>query len=219
MKISKLFLFSAALFVSYSVQIGVARAQEQSSNSGGTNTTSTNPPAGGAQQFEIIDGTSPIAGDSAPLSLDARTKWKKACDEWKKETKDYNKENHILAISCGNADCKQQDNGSFVCSSTGSYKLKIAGVMVRPPPPAPAPAPLPVEHVIETAPPEVIVEATPLPRPGFVWIAGYWGWEGHRHLWYPGYWAPERPGYIWIGHRWERRGPGWHFDEGHWGRR
>ena len=30
------------------------------------------------------------------------------------------------------------------------------------------------------------------PREGFVWIEGFWGWDGHRHVWNEGRWERER---------------------------
>jgi hypothetical protein len=171
---------------------------------------------GGPQHFEIVDGSSQIAGESDPLSDGARKKWNAACGDWKKETKDLNKTNQVIALSCGTPACASGDNSAFTCSSLGSYKVKIAGVRV---PEAPAPAPMPLEQVVQTAPPPVIIEAAPVPRPGFVWVVGYWGWMGSRHMWMPGHWIVDRPGYVWVGNSWAHRGPGWRFESGHWGRR
>jgi len=173
-------------------------------------------PPGGPQHFEIVDGSSQITSDTDPLSDGAKKKWKTACADWKKETKDLNKGNQVIALSCGSPACAAGDNGAYVCSSMGSYKVKIAGVRV---PEAPAPAPMPQEQIVQTAPPPVIVEAAPAPRPGFIWVGGYWGWVGGRHMWMPGHWIVDRPGYMWIGPNWVHRGPGWRFEGGHWGRR
>jgi WXXGXW repeat (2 copies) len=170
----------------------------------------------GPQHFEIIDGSSQITGDSDPLKDGANKKWKTACDDWKKETKDLNKGNQVIAISCGSSACATGDSSAFTCSSMGSYKVKVAGTRVPEPP---APPPPPTEQVFQTAPPPVIVEAAPEPRPGFVWVVGYWGWVGGSHMWIPGRWIVDRPGYMWYGNRWVRRGPGWGFESGHWGRR
>ncbi len=52
------------------------------------------------------------------------------------------------------------------------------------------------------------VEGVP-PGAGYLWISGWWGWVGDRHVWHPGHWAAPRPGYRWEPHRWERDGPGW----------
>ncbi|MES2208544.1 MAG: YXWGXW repeat-containing protein [Pseudomonadota bacterium] len=70
-------------------------------------------------------------------------------------------------------------------------------------------APPPVrEEIVRTA-----------PYPDYVWISGYWGWNGRRHDWVPGHWSAPRPGYRWIPHRWEQNGGShWHLREGYWER-
>lgn len=168
------------------------------------------------QQFEIIDGTGQVAGEPDGTSATARVKWSKACDDWKTETKGLNKKNEVLAMNCGAADCAYQENGSYVCTSTATYKLKIAGRLA---PPLPTPVESKTETIVQTPPPQVVYEVTPAPQPGFVWVNGFWGWQGMRHVWYPGHWVNERPGQIWIGHQWIHRGAGWHFESGHWGHR
>lgn len=72
-------------------------------------------------------------------------------------------------------------------------------VMVAPPPPR--------EEVIGLA-----------PVPGYVWLAGYWGWVGDRHEWMPGHWVPPRPGRHWVAPQWVRQGDGWRMRPGHWER-
>jgi hypothetical protein len=54
------------------------------------------------------------------------------------------------------------------------------------------------------------------PFPGALWIGGYWGWEGGRHVWTPGRWEHPRPGYHWVPRTWTRQGNGWHQHGGHW---
>lgn len=34
------------------------------------------------------------------------------------------------------------------------------------------------------------------PRPGHVWVAGYWHWSGMRYEWVPGRWEQEAPAYL-----------------------
>jgi hypothetical protein len=173
-------------------------------------------------QFEVVDVSGLIAGEPQIDADDARASWKRACQDWKAETKDLNKKNEVLGINCNSPACSIVDAAKTQCSSTGSYKVKTAGVRVAQPLPAaplpepPVAAPLPPDHEIMTAPPEVVVEVVPAPRIGFVWVPGYWGWEGRRHVWLPGRWLAERPGHVWVRERWERRGRGWHFETGHW---
>jgi hypothetical protein len=51
--------------------------------------------------------------------------------------------------------------------------------------------------------PEVVVGA---PGPDYVWMGGYWNWNGVAWGWLPGRWAlPPRHGAIWVGGRWDHR--------------
>ncbi|WMW79346.1 YXWGXW repeat-containing protein [Undibacterium cyanobacteriorum] len=88
------------------------------------------------------------------------------------------------------------------------------------PPPAnyPAGSEVNVQAVqTETAPPPPMQEViTVAPAPGYLWVNGFWYWEGGRHVWRAGYWAPPRVGFTWFPHRWERVGVHWHFRPGHW---
>ena len=57
------------------------------------------------------------------------------------------------------------------------------------------------------------------PIPGQIWINGYWGWGGGRHVWVPGRWDPPRPGFGYVPHAWVREGGGWRQNPGYWRRR
>jgi hypothetical protein len=73
-------------------------------------------------------------------------------------------------------------------------------------------------YVTDPPPPvqtEVVGEP---PYAGAVWVGGYWGWEGGRHVWHAGTWERPRPGYVWQPHRWEPRGRGYVFVRGGWRR-
>jgi len=75
------------------------------------------------------------------------------------------------------------------------------------------------ETVVPVAPPPARVEYYGVaPLPGQIWIGGYWGWNGGRHVWAPGYWQTPRPGYRWTPHRWEQAPGGWRERPGYWGR-
>ncbi|MDI3261352.1 YXWGXW repeat-containing protein [Aerosticca soli] len=69
---------------------------------------------------------------------------------------------------------------------------------------------------VRVAPPPPRYAPPPPPRRGYVWVPGYWRWEGHRHVWVEGYWVRERPGWHYVPDHWVRRGPYWHFVPGHW---
>lgn len=66
-------------------------------------------------------------------------------------------------------------------------------------------------------PPAPYHELAPPPRDGYIWISGYWNWDGHRHVWVGGHWAHARPGYSYHPARWEHREDNhWRFHEGYW---
>jgi len=93
--------------------------------------------------------------------------------------------------------------------------LFASGCVVRevryqsPPPPAVVVQPGPVgsEVYVDSAPPPPIVESvTVAPDPAFIWIGGFWGWEG-RWVWHAGYWGrPPHRGAVWIGPHYAFRG-------------
>jgi hypothetical protein len=74
-------------------------------------------------------------------------------------------------------------------------------------------------EVVGVAPPPPQVEYMgPPPAVGYVWIGGYWGWHGGRHVWNAGHWEAPRAGYHWVPHAWVREGNGWRLHDGHWAR-
>jgi hypothetical protein len=67
-------------------------------------------------------------------------------------------------------------------------------------------------------PPAPLVEVQGVaPGPDFIWIGGFWGWNGHAYAWNAGHWG-HRPyaGAGWVEGRWEHTSHGWHHDSGHW---
>ena len=74
--------------------------------------------------------------------------------------------------------------------------------------------------VADVAPPAPYYETVPVvPYAGAVWIGGYWGWSGGRHVWIGGHYEHGRPGYTWQAHHWEHGNDGrWHLHDGHWAR-
>lgn len=75
-----------------------------------------------------------------------------------------------------------------------------------------------VDLFIGVPPPALVVEPVPPPRPLYVWVPGYWRWDGHRHVWVAGHWIPERGGWHYVAPHWEEAGARWHFRPGHWER-
>jgi hypothetical protein len=75
-------------------------------------------------------------------------------------------------------------------------------------------------EVVQVAPPAPRVEYYGAPPVvGQIWIGGFWGWNGGRHVWNGGHWDAPRPGHRWVPHAWERQGPGWRQRPGYWERR
>lgn len=73
------------------------------------------------------------------------------------------------------------------------------------------------EEVIAPAPPPVeVIEEEPASRPNFVWVRGYYRWDGGRYAAVRGHWEPARPGYHYVHPHWEQRGNQWHFHAGVW---
>ncbi|PWB41305.1 MAG: hypothetical protein C3F19_06610 [Rhodocyclales bacterium] len=72
------------------------------------------------------------------------------------------------------------------------------------------------EPVMVAPPPPRVEVITVAPYPGYVWIGGYWGWNGRAHHWVPGRWEAPRPGHYWEPHRWEPQGKGWRERPGQW---
>ena len=55
------------------------------------------------------------------------------------------------------------------------------------------------------------------PGPDFVWIRGYWDWEGTDYVWVSGHW--DRRPYeraVWVPDHWRSSPRGWYRKEGHW---
>lgn len=67
-----------------------------------------------------------------------------------------------------------------------------------------------------TPPPPVRYEPVPPPRAAYVWLQGYWGWNGSAYIWVPGRWERERPGYVYAQPQWVEGPRGWELHHGGW---
>ena len=78
------------------------------------------------------------------------------------------------------------------------------------------PAPQYVE--VPEAPQPVIVETAPVsPGPDYVWIDGYWHWEGHHYIWNRGHWdRPPSRYHVWVRPSYVRIEHGYRYTPGHW---
>ena len=74
----------------------------------------------------------------------------------------------------------------------------------------------PIEAYREPPPP-LVEYIPPAPGPDYVWISGYWWWNGRRYVWIPGHWARRPyPGYVWVRAGWVYRGGRYVFVPGFW---
>ncbi|HZQ50952.1 MAG TPA: YXWGXW repeat-containing protein [Bryobacteraceae bacterium] len=71
---------------------------------------------------------------------------------------------------------------------------------------------------VRIAPPPVVIEHPPVrPGPNFIWIRGFYRWDGARYVWVPGHWVvPPRRHTVWVDGHWVHRRGGWFWVEGHW---
>ncbi len=73
---------------------------------------------------------------------------------------------------------------------------------------------------VNIAPPALPVYEQPLiPGPGYMWVPGYWAWDGHDYYWVPGTWAlPPEVGFLWTPGYWGWAEGVYRWHEGYWGR-
>ena len=104
----------------------------------------------------------------------------------------------------------------------GNGYVLVEGSWQEPTAPEPVAAPTaaaPQEVIVANVPPpppqrEVIVER---PSAVSVWVPGYWGYRGNRHVWVGGHWEqPPREHAVWVAPRWEQRGSGYVLVQGFW---
>jgi len=107
----------------------------------------------------------------------------------------------------------------------------VTVAVAAPPPEAPAPpaaeatadvAPVavgePEEMTATSEPPDpVYEEQTDSPDPSYVWVSGYWGWNGVDWGWNWGRWAPAPDGQVYIAPYYETVGGSVVFVGGYWG--
>jgi hypothetical protein len=84
-----------------------------------------------------------------------------------------------------------------------------------PPPPSKTVA---TQTTTTQPPPEYLVEEDQPPPPSahFVWVPGFWYWDGVQYFWMPGRWVESRPGYVFVRPHWVRSGFYWVFAPGGW---
>lgn len=104
----------------------------------------------------------------------------------------------------------------LICASAAALILGAAptGAFV-----APAQAQVAVEITAGIAPPPLpVYDQPPIPGPGYVWVPGYWAWNGYEYYWTPGYWAmPPAVGFYWTPPYWAFVDGDYDFYPGYWG--
>jgi hypothetical protein len=71
--------------------------------------------------------------------------------------------------------------------------------------------------LVDMAPPAPVVEVVPpVPFVGAVWVNGFWGWSGSRHVWTAGHYIRPLAGHRWVPHRWEPVNGRWVLRGGFW---
>ena len=88
----------------------------------------------------------------------------------------------------------------------------------HPPPPVYIVQAAPQQRPVPARPPEVREEIRPsCPDEGWIWIAGYWHWDGDEYQWVEGAWVPPREGYshysanyLFINNQWMYQAAYWY---------
>ncbi len=70
--------------------------------------------------------------------------------------------------------------------------------------------------VVEQPPPPPPRRVVVVQRPGYIWVDGYYRWNGNRYVWRDGYYERQRANHVYRPGRWERRGNGHVWVEGRW---
>ncbi len=87
-------------------------------------------------------------------------------------------------------------------------------------PPPPTQPPVggmdPTVYPSSPPPPPVAEYRPPQPDYNYLWVDGYWDWNGYDWAWSNGYWSPNRPGYAFIGPRYIYEGGRPVYYRGYW---
>jgi hypothetical protein len=65
-------------------------------------------------------------------------------------------------------------------------------------------------------PPALLVEVEPQHRPGYVWVPGFWRWNGVSHVWVKGHFIVARRGHKYVPEHWVETNGKWIFYPGVW---
>ena len=78
--------------------------------------------------------------------------------------------------------------------------------------------PQPEYVIVQEAPPPFRAERrSSRPSNEYVWVDGYWHWNGRQYVWQPGHWArPPHERAMWVAPRYERHEQGYRYTPGQW---
>ncbi len=66
-------------------------------------------------------------------------------------------------------------------------------------------------------PPLPVYIQPPIPDYGYLWMPGYWAWNGYDYFWVPGAWVrPPEPGLLWTPGYWGWNGAAYVYNPGYW---
>lgn len=84
---------------------------------------------------------------------------------------------------------------------------------------SPSSAAIAVDVSVGIAPPALpVYEQPPVPGPGYLWMPGYWAWNGTGYYWVPGTWVlPPRVGLLWTPPWWGWADGVYVWHAGYWG--
>ncbi|HEX5281154.1 MAG TPA: YXWGXW repeat-containing protein [Micropepsaceae bacterium] len=84
---------------------------------------------------------------------------------------------------------------------------------------SPAEAAIAVNLTVGIAPPPLRTYAQPpIPGPGYLWMPGYWAWNGAGYYWVPGTWIlPPAVGLLWTPPWWGWNNGVYVWHAGYWG--
>ncbi len=75
----------------------------------------------------------------------------------------------------------------------------------------------PSPYWVSSMPPDPLYEQmTPSPGLGFVWIDGYWHWNGYEWVWVSGRWEQEQDGYVYVEPNYDAGASGYVYTPGYW---
>ena len=71
---------------------------------------------------------------------------------------------------------------------------------------------------VRSGPPPIRAEVVGVaPGPGYVWVPGYYNYNGGGYVWVGGRWdRPPRSRARWVPGHWQRDRRGWYYVQGHW---